>query len=45
MVYDIVANDVGIVFFLSFASVMQYLSKFQKICYGAQRFYGIPKEG
>jgi len=38
-------NDVGITFFLNFAKDMQYLSKFQKICYGAQRIYGIPKEG
>jgi hypothetical protein len=35
-------NDVGIVCFLGFAKAMQYLSKFQKICYGAQWFYGIP---
>jgi len=38
-------NDVGITFLLSFARVMQYPSKFQNICYGAQRFCGIPKEG
>ncbi len=35
-------NDVGIVCFLGFATAMQYPLKFQKICYGAQRFYGIP---
>jgi hypothetical protein len=35
-------NDVGITFLISFVRSMQYPSKFQKICYGAQRFYGIP---
>jgi hypothetical protein len=45
MVYDIIINDVGIAFLLGFARVMQYLSKFQNICYEAQRFYGILKEG
>jgi hypothetical protein len=34
-------NDVGIAFILDFDRAMQYPSKFQKICYGAQRFYGI----
>jgi hypothetical protein len=38
-------NDVGITFFLGFDRVRQYLLKFQKICYGTQRFYGIPKDG
>jgi hypothetical protein len=38
-------NDVGISFLLGFARALQYLSKFQKICYGAKRFYGIHKEG
>jgi hypothetical protein len=38
-------NDVGITFFLGFIRAMQYPFKFQKICYGAQRFYGIPEEG
>ncbi len=38
-------NDVGIVFRLGFAKALQYLSKFQKICYGAKRFYGILKKG
>jgi hypothetical protein len=28
-------NDVNIVCFQIFAKVMQYISKFQKICYGA----------
>jgi len=37
-------NDVGTIFLLGFAKVMQYLSKFQNICYGTQRFYGIPEE-
>jgi hypothetical protein len=34
-------NDVGITCFLGLAKAMQYPSKFQKICYGTQRFYGI----
>jgi hypothetical protein len=38
-------NDVGIDFFLGFDRVMQYPSKFQNICYGTQKFYGIPEEG
>jgi hypothetical protein len=38
-------NDVGIDCLLGFGKAMQYTSKFQKICYGAQRFYGIPGEG
>jgi hypothetical protein len=38
-------NDLGIAFFLGFARVIQYLSKLQNICYGAQGFYGIPEEG
>jgi hypothetical protein len=38
-------NDVGIAFLIGFAMVMQYPSKFQNICYGAQRFYGILEEG
>jgi hypothetical protein len=33
-------NDACIVFLLGFARAMQYPSKFQKICYGAQRIYG-----
>jgi hypothetical protein len=35
-------NDVVIIFLLSFAKAMQYPSKFQKICYGTQKIYGIP---
>jgi hypothetical protein len=35
----------GIGFFVSFGMVMQYLSKFQKICYRAQRIYGVPYKG
>jgi hypothetical protein len=38
-------NDVDIAFIIGFARVMQYLSKFQKICYGAQRFMKYPKMG
>jgi hypothetical protein len=38
-------NDVGIGCFIGFVKAMQYLSKFQKICYEAQRFYGIPWKG
>jgi hypothetical protein len=38
-------NDVGIAFLLGFAKAMQYAFKFQKICNGTQRFYGIPEEG
>ncbi len=34
----------GNAFLLGFARAMQYPSKFQKICYGAQRFYGIPEK-
>jgi hypothetical protein len=45
MVYDIIPNDVNIAFLLGFVRAMQYLSKFQKICYGAQRIYGISWEG
>jgi hypothetical protein len=33
---------VGIACFLGLARAMQYISKFQKICYGTQMFYGIP---
>jgi hypothetical protein len=33
---------VSIACFLGFAKAMQYVSKFPKKCYGAQRFYGIP---
>jgi hypothetical protein len=36
-------NDVGIAFLLGFARANP--SKFQKICYGAQRFYGILEKG
>jgi hypothetical protein len=35
-------NDAGIAYLLGFARVVQYFSKFQKICYKAQGFYGIP---
>ncbi len=35
MVYDIIANDVGNACLLGFDKAMQFLSKFQKICYGA----------
>jgi hypothetical protein len=45
MVYNIIANDVGIFFLLGFARATQYPSKFQKICYGTQRFSRILKEG
>jgi hypothetical protein len=38
-------NDVGITFLLGFVRAMQYFFKFQKICYGAQKFYGILKKG
>jgi hypothetical protein len=32
----------GITFLLGFGMVMQYLSKFQYICDGAQRIFDIP---
>jgi hypothetical protein len=35
----------GIALLLGFGRVMKYLSKFQKICYGAQCIFGIPYEG
>jgi hypothetical protein len=38
-------NDVGITFLLGFAKAMQYPSKFQKICYGVRRVYGILEKG
>jgi hypothetical protein len=38
-------NDVGIACLLGFAKAMQYLSKFQKMCYGTQRLYGITWKG
>ncbi len=37
-------ND-GIGFLGGFGSATQYLSMCQKICYGAQRIFGIPREG
>jgi hypothetical protein len=37
-------NDVGIAFLLGFDRALQYPSKFQKICYGTKRFYGILEE-
>jgi len=33
--------NADIIFFLGFGRVMQYPSKFQKICYGAQSIFGI----
>ncbi len=45
MVTILLQNDVGIAFLLGFARALQYPSKFQKICYGAQRFYGIFEKG
>jgi hypothetical protein len=38
-------NDVGTAYFLTFAKAMQCLSKFQNICYGAQRYYKRLEEG
>ncbi len=35
----------GIGFVVSFGKVMQYPSKFQNICYGAQCIFEIPYEG
>jgi hypothetical protein len=35
----------GIGFLVGFGVVMQYPSKFQKICYRAQKIYGIPYKG
>jgi hypothetical protein len=37
--------DVSIYFLLHFGILMQYPSKFQKICYRTQRIYGIPYKG
>jgi hypothetical protein len=45
MVYNIIAKYVCIACLLGFVKAMQYLSKFQNICYGTQRFYGIPEKG
>jgi len=46
MVYNILSqNDIDIACILNFVRDMQYPPKFQKICYGAQRFYGIPWKG
>jgi hypothetical protein len=36
-------NDVGIIFLLGFVKAMQYPSKFQMICYGANGFMGYLK--
>ncbi len=35
-------NVANIAFLLGFLRAIQYPSKFQKICYGTQRIYGIP---
>jgi len=37
-------KQLGSTFLIGFGRLMQYPSKFQKICYGAQCIYGVPYE-